>query len=318
MASIDYLFMAFAPNLTFLFIGRMISGLTGASATVCMAYVADISTDDNRSSNYGLIGAAFGLGFIIGPALGGFLSAYGPEAPFLAAAVLNLLNFLFGIFVLPESFPKEKRRAIKLSKLNPLISLKQILKSPIIFSFAVTYFLIQLAGLTHPSVWTLYTEHRFGWSAAQVGVSLTLVGVLMAISQGWFTRIVIPKLGEKKTVMYCAFGNIIAFSLYALAYQGWMIYVVVLFSSLFFVGQPALQSIATKLVAPNEQGQLQGSLVSLTSLASILNPLIVTRLFAHFSDKSGVYVPGAPYFFAALISLSAWIVILAFQFKDSD
>jgi DHA1 family tetracycline resistance protein-like MFS transporter len=140
----------------------------------------------------------------------------------------------------------------------------------------------------------------------------------MAISQGWFTRIVIPKLGEKKTVMYCAFGNIIAFSLYALAYQGWMIYVVVLFSSLFFVGQPALQSMATKLVAPNEQGQLQGSLVSLTSLASILNPLIVTRLFAHFSDNSGVYVPGAPYFFAALISLSAWIVILTFQFKDSD
>ena len=318
MASIDYLFMAFAPNLTFLFIGRMISGLTGASATVCMAYVADISTNDNRSSNYGLIGAAFGLGFIIGPALGGFLSAYGPEAPFLAAAVLNLLNFLFGIFVLPESFPKEKRRVIKLGKLNPLISLKQILKSPIIFSFAVTYFLIQLAGLTHPSVWTLYTEHRFGWSAAQVGVSLTIVGVLMAISQGWFTRIVIPKLGEKKTVMYCAFGNIIAFSLYALAYQGWMIYVVVLFSSLFFVGQPALQSMATKLVAPNEQGQLQGSLVSLTSLASILNPLIVTRLFAHFSDNSGVYVPGAPYFFAALISLSAWIVILAFQFDESD
>ena len=313
MAAIDYLFMAFAPSLPFLFIGRMISGLTGASVTVCMAYVADISTDEYRSSNYGLIGAAFGLGFIIGPALGGFLSAYGPEAPFLAAAFLNILNVLFGVFVLPESFPKEKRRAMDLKRLNPLISLKQIFKSPLILSFAFAYFLIQLAGLTHPSIWTLYTQHRFNWNTTQVGISLTLVGLLMAISQGWCTRIVIPRFGEHKTVMYCAFGNIIAFSLYALAYEGWIIYIVMVFSAIFFVGQPALQSIATKLVPSNEQGEFQGSLVGLTSLASIINPLIATQLFAHFTDKKGIYLPGAPYFFAALISLIAWLVIIRGQ-----
>lgn len=311
MAGIDYLFMAFAPSLPLLFIGRMISGLTGASITVCMAYVADISTDDNRSSNYGLIGAAFGLGFIIGPALGGFLGGtFGPQAPFIAAAVLNILNFAFGVFVLPESFPKEKRRALQLKKLNPLITLKKIFKSPLILAFASVHFLIQLAGLTHPSIWTIYTEHRFNWNTTQVGLSLTLVGVLMAISQGWFTRIVIPHLGEHKTVLYCAFGNIIAFTLYASAYEGWMLYVVVVFSALFFVGQPALQSLATKLVPLDEQGEFQGSLVSLTSLAAIMNPLIVSQLFAHFTDKEGLYLPGAPYFFAAFISLIAWLVIL--------
>jgi len=310
MAGIDYLFMAFAPTLPLLFIGRMISGLTGASITVCMAYIADISTDENRSTNYGLIGAAFGLGFIIGPALGGFLGTYGPEAPFLAAATLNLLNFLFGIFVLPESFAKENRRALQLKKLNPLLTLNKIFKSPLILSFALAHFLIQLAGLTHPSIWTLYTNHRFNWNTTQVGLSLTLVGILIAISQGWFTRIVIPWLGEHKTVMYCALGNIIAFSLYACAYQGWMIYPVIIFSALFFVGQPALQSLATRLVPANEQGEFQGSLVALTSLASIINPLIVTQLFAHFTDQDGLYLPGAPYFFAAFISFVAWIVLL--------
>jgi DHA1 family tetracycline resistance protein-like MFS transporter len=311
MAGIDYIFMAFAPTLPLLFIGRMISGLTGASITVCMAYVADISTDDNRSSNYGLIGAAFGLGFIIGPALGGFLGgAFGPQAPFLAAAALNILNFLFGLFVLPESFPKEKRRALQLRKLNPLLTLKKIFTSPLILSFALVHFLIQLAGLTHPSIWTIYTEHRFNWNTTQVGLSLTLVGVLVAISQGWFTRIVIPRLGEYKTVMYCAFGNVIAFSLYASAYEGWMLYIVIVFSALFFVGQPALQSLATKVVPLDEQGEFQGSLVSLTSLAAIINPLIVSQLFAHFTDKKGLYLPGIPYFFAAFISLIAGIVIL--------
>ena len=179
-----------------------------------------------------------------------------------------------------------------------------------ILSFALVHFLIQLAGLTHPSIWTIYTEHRFNWSTTQVGLSLTLVGVLVAISQGWFSRIIIPRLGEYKTVMYCAFGNVIAFTLYASAYQGWMLYVVIVFSALFFVGQPALQSLATKVVPLDEQGEFQGSLVSLTSLAAIINPLIVSQLFAHFTDNEGPYLPGIPYFFAAFISLIAGIVIL--------
>ena len=309
MAGIDYLLMAFAPSLGILFIGRVISGLTGASITVCMAYVADISDDKNRSANYGMIGAAIGLGFIIGPALGGFLGHIAPEAPFLAAAGLNILNFIFGLFVLPESFPKEKRKKMNLKKLNPLVSLKLVFKDPLILTFALVHFLFQLAGMTHPSIWTLYTQHRFAWSTQQVGLSLTLVGLLLAIAQGWLTRIVIPRLGEYKTVIYCAFGNFVAFLLYGAAYEGWMMYGVILFTSLFFVGQPALQSLATKSIPDHEQGEFQGALVGLTSLASIINPLIMTRVFSHFTDQEGLYIPGAPYFLAAAIGFVGWVVI---------
>ncbi len=310
MAGIDYLLMAFAPDLTWLFIGRMISGLTGASVTVCMAYVADISDDSNRSNNYGMIGAALGLGFIIGPALGGYLGHFSPQAPFLAAAILNILNFLFGLFVLPESFAKEKRKKPQWRKLNPFSSLKNIFHDPLILSFASVHFLFQLAGMTHPSIWTLYTEHRFGWSSTQVGLSLTLVGLLIAIAQGWLTRIVMPKWGEHKVLIYCAFGNFISFILYGLAYEGWMMYFVILFTSLFFVAQPALQSLATKNIPEHEQGEFQGALVGLTSLASIINPLIISRVFSHFSDQEGLYLPGAPYYLAAMVSFVGWLVIV--------
>lgn len=310
MAGIDYLLMAFAPDLTWLFIGRMISGLTGASVTVCMAYVADISDDSNRSNNYGMIGAALGLGFIIGPALGGYLGHISPQAPFLAAAILNILNFLFGLFVLPESFAKEKRKKPQWSKLNPFSSLKNIFNDPLILSFASVHFLFQLAGMTHPSIWTLYTEHRFGWSSTQVGLSLTLVGLLIAVAQGWLTRIVMPKWGEQKVLVYCAFGNFIAFILYGAAYEGWMMYFVILFTSLFFVAQPALQSLATKNIPEYEQGEFQGALVGLTSLASIINPLIISRVFSHFTDQEGLYLPGAPYYLAAIVSFIGWLVII--------
>ena len=310
MAGIDYLLMAFAPNLTLLFIGRIISGLTGASITVCMAYIADISDDSNRSANYGLIGAAFGLGFIVGPALGGFLGSYGPHAPFMAAAALNIINFIFGLFILPESFPKEKRKPINIKKLNPFISLTQIFKSPAVLSFGSVHFLFQLAGQTHPSIWTLYTTHRFGWTTSQVGLSLTLVGASLAISQGWLTRLIIPRWGERRTLVFCSFSNILAFILYGSVYESWMLYAVILISALFFVSQPALQSLATRNIPQDEQGEFQGALVSLTSLASILNPLLVTRIFGHFTDQEGLYLPGAPYFFASLISLIAWVVII--------
>jgi len=309
MASLDYILMAFAPSLGWLFIGRLISGLTGASVTVCMASVADISNDSNRSNNYGLMGAALGLGFILGPALGGFLGKISPTLPFIVAAALNLLNFLFGLFVLPETFSNHKRKKIHLRDLNPFSTLKEIFKSEIILTFALVHFLFQLAGMTHPSIWSLYTQHRFEWSPDQVGLSLTLVGILIALAQGWFTRFIIPKWGEHKTLFYCSFGNFISFLLYALVTEGWMIYGVIIFASLFFVAQPALQSLASKNIESDKQGEFQGSLVALTSLAAIINPLIMTRIFSHFTDQEGAYLPGSPYLLAALISLGAWFVI---------
>ncbi len=310
MASLDYLLMAFAPSLSWLFLGRVISGLTGASITVCMASVADISDDSNRSNNYGLIGAALGLGFILGPALGGFLGKISPEMPFIVAAILNFLNFLFGLFILPETYSGIQRKKIQLKNLNPFSTLREIFKSEIIFTFAIVHFLFQLAGMTHPSIWSLYTQHRFNWTPEQVGISLTLVGVLIALAQGWFTRIIIPKWGEQKTLFYCSFGNFISFILYAIITEGWMLYLVILFASLFFVAQPALQSLATKNIAPEEQGEFQGSLVALTSLAAIINPLFMTRIFSFFTDSQGLYLPGAPYLVAAFISLIAWLLLL--------
>ena len=311
IAGLDYLLMAFAPTLELLFIGRVISGLTGANITVAMAYIADVSDDSNRSANFGKIGAAFGLGFIIGPAIGGLLGHLGPEYPFIVAAGMNLLNFLFGYFILPESLPPEKRRKVDFSKTNPLASLQKIFKAHHLLPLLFIYFLFQLAGQTHPSIWTLYTETRFGWTTAQVGFSLAVVGVLSAVSQGWLTGVVVPKIGEYKAVLYGAFGYAIAFFLFGLANEGWMMYAILAFSAIFWVSMPALQSLVTHQAPPEEQGELQGTLVSLTSLAAIINPLVATKLFAVFTaNKEGLYIPGAPYYFGALVCIASWVIAL--------
>ncbi|WP_413613105.1 TCR/Tet family MFS transporter [Bdellovibrio sp. HCB-110] len=311
IAGLDYILMVYAPTIELLFIGRVISGLTGANITVAMAYIADISDDKNRSANFGMIGAAFGLGFIIGPAIGGLLGHMGPEYPFLVAAGMNLLNFLFGLFILPESLPKEMRRKVDLKKTNPLSSLKKIFQAKHILGLLLVYFFFQLAGQTHPSIWTLYTETRFGWTTAEVGISLTVVGLLSAIAQGWLTRIVIPKMGEHRAVVYGAFGYAIAFVLFGAATQGWMMYAILIFSAVFWVSPPALQSLITHNTPPQEQGELQGTLVSLSSLAAIINPLVATKLFSVFTaNPQGLYIPGAPYYFGALICLISWIIIV--------
>ena len=310
VAGLDYLVMAFAPSLEILFLGRVISGLTGASITVAMAYVADVSTEENRSANFGKIGAAFGLGFIVGPALGGLLGHISPSAPFLLAAAMNLLNFLFGFFILPESVPAGNRRKLELRHLNPLKALAGIFRVPGILALASVFFLFALAGHTHGSIWTLYTEFRYGWTAAEVGTSLALVGILAAVAQGYLTGKIVPKLGEYRTVLWGCLGWLIAFVLYGLANQGWMIYAILVGTSVFMITQPALQSLITRSAPPETQGELQGSLVSLQSLAAIINPLIVTQLFAIFSPAdANPRIPGAPYFFAAAVCVVAFPIL---------
>jgi DHA1 family tetracycline resistance protein-like MFS transporter len=195
-AALDYLFMAFAPTLPLLFVGRMISGLTGASMTVASSYMADISTDKNRSANFGMIGAGWGIGFIVGPLVGGLLASLGPRAPFLAAAVLNLVNFLYGLLVLPESLPPERRRTVTARALNPLATIGRVIRPSAFAPFIYVYFLVFLAGQIHPVNWTLYTQTKFHWTSWQVGLSLSFVGVMIAVAQGGLTRIIVPKLGE--------------------------------------------------------------------------------------------------------------------------
>jgi DHA1 family tetracycline resistance protein-like MFS transporter len=309
--ALDYVLMAFAPSLWVLFLGRVISGLTGANITVAQAYIADVSDDSNRAKNFGMMGAGFGLGFIIGPAIGGLLGGHNVAYPFLAAAAFSFLNFLFGLFVLPESLPENMRRHVEIKKLNPFRSLSHVFRPSPIRGFIFVFILLQLAGQVHPAVWTLFTEYQFGWTAGQVGLSLSMVGVLSAISQGWLTGIVVKKLGEFKTALAGTFGCALAFMLFATATQGWMMYAILAGSSIFWVGQPALQSLVSKHTPPQEQGELQGSLMSLMSLCSIATPLIATSLFAHFTHgERATAFAGAPYVFAAIASFASLAIML--------
>lgn len=301
---IDYIFMAFAPTLPLLFLGRIISGISGASFTVASSYIADISDDSNRSKNFGVIGAGFGIGFILGPMVGGMIATHGVQYPFLAAAVFNLINFVFGLFILPESLPADKRRAFDWSNLNPFSSLKMIFKIAEIRILVIVFFLINLAGQTHPSIWTIYSQHRYGWGAKEVGLSLAAVGVLSALSQGFLTGIFVKKWGETKVMMYGVFGEAIGFALFALATQSWMLYGALLVASPFWAAHPAIQSLISKNVEANKQGELQGSLMSLSSITSIINPLIMTSLFAATANT----VPGSPYFLGSIMFLIAWIL----------
>lgn len=308
-AGLDYVIMALAPTLSLLFIGRVISGLTGASMTVASSYMADISDDSNRSTNFGMIGAAWGLGFITGPMIGGAIGSLGPAAPFLAAAALNIANFLFGLFVLPESLPESMRRQLQWKRLNPFAALVKILRPSPILLLLWTYFMIFIAGHVHPVNWTLYTEMKFGWTAWEVGLSLSFVGVIVAISQALLPRYVIPRLGEPRAATVGIVFNTLAFAAYAFATQGWMMYVITAVSCLSGIAIPALQSEITRGTPMNEQGELQGSLVSLGSLSSILAPLLYTELFVHFTaPEAPLRFPGAAYLGAAGICVVALIL----------
>ena len=298
-AAADYLFMAYAPTLPLLFLGRVVSGLTGASMTVASSYMADVSDESTRPANFGMIGAGWGLGFIVGPLVGGLLGTVGPKAPFLAAAALNGFNFLYGLLVLPESLPESRRRRVELSGLNPLASVVRILRPSPFAPLVWVYFLVFLGGQVHPVNWTLYTQTKFGWSAWQVGLSLSFVGVMIAVAQGGLTRIIVPKLGERRALLFGLFVYSTAFALFALAPAGWVMYPIVVYFSLAGVTMPSLQSLLAKHVSPDRQGELQGSLVSLASVASILAPLFFTRLFLHFTR------PGAPVRFEGAAYLGA-------------
>ncbi len=304
-AALDYLFMAFAPTLPLLFVGRAISGLTGASMTVASSYMADISDEKTRSANFGMIGAGWGLGFIVGPLTGGLLAGLGPTAPFIAAALLNGINFLYGLFLLPESLPPERRRRIETRNLNPVGSILRVLRPSAFSVFVWIYFFVMLAGQIHPVNWTLYTQTKFGWTSWQVGLSLSFVGVMIAVAQGGLTRVIVPRLGEGLSLTLGLSIYAVTFAAFALATRGWMMYAIVVFFSLSGITMPSLQSILARHVPPGRQGELQGSLVSLSSAASICAPILYTGLFVRFTGPDApVYFPGAAYLGASAICVA--------------
>ena len=303
---IDYIFLALAPTYGWLFVGRIIAGITGASFTTAAAYIADISTSETRAKNFGMIGAAFGLGFIIGPGLGGLLAGLGIRAPFYAAAGLCLLNFLYGYFILPESLDKEHRRAFELKKANPLGSLRFIRKVPTIAGLALCYFLIYLAAMSVQGNWNYFTMYRFHWTEKLVGISLAVVGLLVGIVQAGLTRIVNPKLGNEKSIYIGLLLYTLGLVLFAFATQGWMMFIFLVPYCLGGIAGPALQATMAGHVKQNEQGALQGALTSLMSLTTIIGPLIMNNLFTYFTHKNApFYFPGASFFLGALFMLGS-------------
>ena len=301
---IDYLLMGFAPTIAWLFVGRLISGITGASFTTATAYIADISTPEKRAQNFGLIGAAFGLGFIIGPVLGGLLGHFGARVPFFAAAGLALLNTAYGYFILPESLDKEHRRKFEWKRANPVGSLKRLSHYPIILSLVVSLVFIYIASHATQSTWTFYTMEKFKWNEQMVGYSLGFVGLMIAIVQGGLIRIVIPKLGQKKSIYVGLTLYVIGFVCFAFATKSWMMFAFVVPFSLGGICGPALQGVMSGQVPANEQGELQGALTSLISVTSIVGPLLMTNLFSYFTAADApFYFPGAPFLMGAVLTL---------------
>lgn len=306
---IDYLFLSFAPNMAWLFVGRIISGITGASFTTASAYIADISTPQNRTQNFGMIGAAFGLGFIIGPVLGGLLGSFGPRVPFLVAAGLSLLNALYGYFVLPESLAADKRRKFEWRRANPLGSLLHIRKYPGIGTLVGALILVYIAGHAVQSNWTFFTIAKFNWSEKVIGLSLGMFGVLIALVQGGLIRFVNPRLGNEKSV-YTGLGlYTIGMLLFAFVSKDWLLFVFMIPYCLGGIAGPALQAIISGHVPPNEQGELQGALTSMMSATSIVGPLVMTNLFAYFTRPGApVHFPGAPFMLGAVLMLGSTIL----------
>jgi DHA1 family tetracycline resistance protein-like MFS transporter len=319
---LNYILIAVAPSIGWLFVGRILSGITGASVTTASAYIADISTPEKKAQNFGIIGAAFGLGFIIGPVLGGVLGQFGPRIPFIAAACLTFLNFLYGYFVLPESLTKENRRPFSIRRANPVSSLVQLKRYPFIAGLIGSLICIYIANFATQSTWTFFTMESFHWNEAMVGYSLGAVGLMVAIVQGGLIRIINPKLGPKKSIYVGLSLYAIGFLLIAFATQSWMLFVFLVPFCLGGITGPALQGIVSNQVPANEQGALQGALTSLMSATAIIGPPLMTGLFSYFTGKHAfVYFPGAPFLAGALLTIiSALLAIRSLRslpsFKD--
>ncbi|HXB32104.1 MAG TPA: TCR/Tet family MFS transporter [Puia sp.] len=308
---IDYIFLALAPAYGWLFIGRVIAGITGASFTTATAYIADISPDPaERAKNFGMIGAAFGLGFVLGPALGGLLAIWGIRAPFYAAAGLCLLNCLFGYFYLPESLPKENRRPFEWKRANPFGAFKFLTRHPEIGNLAFSFFLIYLAAQAVQSQWNFFTQYRFHWTNGMVGLSLTVVGVLIGGVQAGLTRVVNPRLGNERSIYLGMSFYTIGLVLFAFASQSWMMFAFLVPYCLGGIAGPSLQAVISGHVQPNHQGELQGALTSLMSVTNIIGPIMMAATFNYFtSDKAPFYFPGMHFLIGAVCMLMSTIII---------
>jgi DHA1 family tetracycline resistance protein-like MFS transporter len=306
---LDYILMALSPNLWFLFVGRLISGITAATYSTAAAYIADVTPPEKRAARYGMLGAALGLGFVIGPAVGGILGEIDLKMPFWGAAALSLINGAYGFFVLPESLAKERRAPFSLKQANPLGSLKFLASNPMLARLALASFLQRFAHGSLPSMFVLYADYRYGWDAGTVGWVLAGVGVAQMIVSGGLVRPAITRLGERGTMMLGLVCGMVGFALYGWAPNGTVFLVALPLVALWGLANPAIQSLATQRVGPREQGQLQGAQSSLVSVADMLGPLAYSQVFAIGIAHVGlIHLPGAPYYLAAMLVVGAMTV----------
>ena len=308
---LDYLVLAVAPSIGWLFLARIIAGFFGASFTTGAAYIADISTPEKRSQNFGLIGAAFGLGFIIGPVTGGILGEIGPRVPFYAAACVSFLNLVYGYFILPESLKKENRRPFQWSRANPLGALSSLRRYPSVASLIGALTFIYLASHSTQVTWTYFSMEKFNWSESMVGYSLGLVGLMSALVQGLLIRLIIPKLGEYRTMIIGFIMSMIGCLLFSIASEGWMLLTFIIPYSLGGVAGPAIQGILSNQIPPNEQGQLQGALTSMMAATGIIGPLIMTSILAYFTaDNTPFCFTVAPFVAGAFLVAIGLLLVL--------
>jgi len=316
---IDYIFMALAPSLSWLFVGRVISGITTSNIATAFAYVTDVTPPERRAKAFGLISAAFGLGFVIGPAIGGVLGNGDDHLryPFWAAAALSLANALYGFFVLPESLPPERRSKSAWHMANPLGSLTLLRSHPELAGLSVVMTLYYLAHQALPSMWALYTEYRYAWSRRDVGLSLAVVGVSAAIVSGLLVAPIVRKFGERRTLLSGLFIGVLGFACFGLATRGWFILASIPLIALWGIAAPAAQSLMSRCVDHSSQGKLQGAINSLRALTGMAGPVLFTQVFSYaIAPHVGIHVPGAPYFLAAFL-LTGSLLLAAYVTRAS-
>lgn len=312
---VDYMIMALTPSLAILFLARIMAGAASSTFATANAYIADITPPEKRAQSFGLTGAAFGVGFVLGPALGGIVGELGPRVPFFAAAALTLGNFVFGWLALPESLRPEKRRPFRLARGNSVGVALEMLRHPKVAWMLVAIFVYNVAHYVYPAVWAYFVKERFDWSPLDIGVSLALVGVGFAIVQGFLIRKIIPWLGERRTVVAGLIFDIAALAGIAFATDAWMIYALIPITALSAIVAPALQGLMSQAIAEDAQGELQGAISALTSLSFVITPILMTQLFFFFTatgaEGGGIYFAGAPFLAAAMISAAALAIYLA-------
>ena len=315
--SMDYLLLAFAPTITWLFIGRIIAGLTGASITTASAYIADVSTPENRAKNFGMIGAAFGLGFIIGPVIGGLLGQYGSRVPFYAAACLCLLNFLYGYFILPESLSVDNRRNFNLKRANPIGAFMNIRKRPSLYGLLFSLFLVYVASHSIQGNWSYFTMYKFHWDEKMVGISLGVIGLLVGLVQGVLIRWINPILGNEKSIYVGLALYTLGLSLFAMATESWMVFLFLVPYCLGGIAGPAMQAVISSKVDASEQGEIQGTLSSLMSASTIIGPPLMSSVFYYFTHNDAPFkFAGAPFVLGASLMLISTIIAF-FSFRKN-